>query len=207
MPNLHAGTYNCLNGPVPNPYPGGGPGDWQEITNVQTATQLILVRCKGGGKYWSKQEFIVGHAYTVEYWYRDNANQNQGPCQVIVPCGMVTDLISMPGVLRKMLLMRKLGPHAEACAVHDYLYGAQKTFVRGNHKKDRLFADDLLKLMMERAGVGRFKRWVVYRGLRLLAGNIYKKAINKFVGNRCFCDDPLQICTYCNDSMEMLSLS
>ncbi len=184
----------CKKKTTTNPYPD----EWKKVTEVKYCDPLILVRCKVRSKKWNGKEFIVGRAYLIKYKWEDNQSQVQGYCSVVVPCGMVTDLASIPRICRGAV--SKVGLHVEASVVHDYLYGAQLEFGQGNRKEDRKFADELYKRLMEKAGVNRFKRWLIYRAVRTFGSSAFKKR-NRYVGQckeTCCCNAPHKIC--CNNA-------
>ena len=162
-----------------NPYPD----EWKEITAVKYCDPLILVRCKVRSKKWNENEFIVGRAYKVKYKWKDADGHIHGYCPIVVPCGLVTDLASIPKYFRWWV--SKVGPHVEASVVHDYLYGAQQEFDRGNRKEDREFADELYKRLLEKAGVSFVKRWPIYGGVRLGGKSAFKNE-NRYV-KKCSC--------------------
>ena len=173
-----------------NPYPD----DWKEITEVKYCDPLILVRCKVRSQNWNGKEFIVGRAYKLEYKWKDATGHVHGDRPIVVPCGMVTDLASIPWPLR--LFTSKVARHIEASVIHDYLYGSQLEFGRGNNKSDRKFADELYKRLMEKAGVGPVIRRGMYMGVRVGACSSFKNR-NRYVGQSketCCCNAPYKIC-------------
>lgn len=188
----------CEKKATKNPYPNG----WMEITAVKYCDPLILVRCKapnilGNDEAVKGKEFIVGRAYKVKYKWKDAKGVIHGYCSVVVPCGLVTDLASIPWYGR--WLVSKVGRYLEACIVHDYLYGAQLGFGRGNRKEDRKFADELHKQLMEAADVSRFKRSLIYKAVRWRGESAFKKR-NRYVGQKCCGDASHKIC--CDNTTE-----
>ena len=182
----------CKKQTTTNPYPD----EWKKITAVKYCEPLILVRCKVRSKKWNEKEFIVGRAYKIKYKWKDATGRVHGYCPVIVPCGMVTDLASIPRIFRSGV--SKVGAHVEASVVHDYLYGAQLEFDRGNRKDDRKFADELYKQLMEKAGVNRVKRWLIYRAVRLRGKSSFKNA-NKYIKKCCCASDEIR----CDSTAEL----
>ena len=181
--------YKCDSGPDSSPYPD----NWAEIKHVQYCDPLILVRCIAGTVHGNEnaEKFIVGRAYKVNVGWTDNKGKDVNQ-SITVPCGLVTDLISIPKLIGKITDISKVGKHLEACVVHDFLYGAQKTFGRKTHKQDRKFADDLMNLMMKEAKVNGAKRYIIYKGVSSFASRHYKKAKNKFLAKRCICKDSVK---------------
>ena len=176
----------CKKKTATSPYPDG----WKEITAVKYCDPLILVRCKVRSKKWKEKKFIVGRAYKVKYKWKDAKGAIRGYCSIVVPCGLVTDLASIPRILRGVV--SKVGPHVEASVVHDYLYGAHLRFARKNHKEDRKFADVLYERLMKKAGVGWFKRKAIYRAVRLFGKSAFKNK-NRYV-KQCCGKVPYKIC-------------
>lgn len=75
---------------------------------------------------------------------------------IVVPTGFRTDLASIPAIVQ--LLIPKSGAYDKAAVVHDYLY------VKNGVSREE--ADAVLREAMEVLGVGGFKRWAIYRGVR-----------------------------------------
>ena len=170
------------------------PDNWKKITEVKYCDPLILVRCKVRSQNWNGKGFIVGRAYKVEYKWKDKDGKDHGYCPVVVPCGMETDLASIPQPLR--FITSKVARHIEASVIHDYLYGAQLEFGRGNNKSDRKFADELYKRLMKKARVNPVIREGMYRGVRI-GGHCSFKNINRYMGQSkktCCCNAPHKIC-------------
>ena len=183
----------CEKKAATSPYPNG----WKKITAVKYCDPLILVRCKVCSNKWDGHKFIVGRAYEIKYKWTDSCDNEYGYCSVVVPCGMVTDLASIPKRARGVV--SKVGPHVEASVVHDYLYGAQLGFGRGNREEDRKFADKLFKRLMEKAGVSHSKLRLIYWAVRWFGKSNFKNK-NRYVGQKCCCDAPHTIC--CDSAME-----
>lgn len=61
---------------------------------------------------------------------------------IVVPVGMTTDLVSVPKWARP--LIGRVGPHLEACIVHDWLYIAWQGQDRKPKKADWKFANRVL---------------------------------------------------------------
>jgi hypothetical protein len=75
----------------------------------------------------------------------------------VVPAGFRTDSGSVPGVLT--WLVPRTGKHNRACVVHDWM--CQTRVVT---RKD---ADGIFRRILRELGVGCFRRWVMYVGVRI----------------------------------------
>jgi hypothetical protein len=75
---------------------------------------------------------------------------------VAIPAGFVTDYASIPRPL--WTIASPQSDYSEAAIIHDYLYWTQSC--------TRLQADNIFLIAMKEDGVGRFKRWAVYRAVR-----------------------------------------
>lgn len=73
-----------------------------------------------------------------------------------VPVGFVSDLASIPPVLR--WIFKKFDSHLKAAIIHDYLCEIQH---------DKSDADEMFLRQMKRDGVSWWKRTLMYRGVRL----------------------------------------
>ncbi len=82
--------------------------------------------------------------------------------RIVVPGGSVTDLAS-PWPARGLLPPD--GPWVKAAVVHDYLY--LNRGVAGDVRYSREASDDILAEAMEVLGVPSWKRWVIYKAVRL----------------------------------------
>lgn len=79
---------------------------------------------------------------------------------VKVPMGFRTDLASVPQLLRS--LIPQVGRHIQPAIVHDILY--RHPWVREGIT--RSMADQMFLDGMETVGVGWFRRWSMYSGVR-----------------------------------------
>lgn len=92
-----------------------------------------------------------------------------------VPAGFITDLASIPVPLN--LFIRRAGLHRQAAILHDWLY-ANNGLIRGLILS-RLGCDELFFEAMESSGVGYFKRYSMFWGVRSggwVAWNRWKNA-------------------------------
>lgn len=88
---------------------------------------------------------------------------------IAVPQGTETDLASVPRLL--LAVVDDDGPHARAAVIHDYIYRNPGLFPRISRKQ----ADQIMDDLMAEDGVGRFKRWIIYRAVRLGGGRAWRK--------------------------------
>lgn len=83
--------------------------------------------------------------------YRPRTGQS-----IMIPAGFVTDLASIPALLRPVF--DRMDASRLPAVLHDWLYCAQTT--------SRSDADSLFLEALERAGVGFVRRWAMYAGVR-----------------------------------------
>lgn len=77
--------------------------------------------------------------------------------EIVVQRGFVHDKASIPRSL--WALLPPFGPYTRPAVIHDYLYWTRSC--------TRLQADNLLMIAMKENGVGAFKRFLIYRGVRM----------------------------------------
>ena len=96
---------------------------------------------------------------------------------ITVPCGFITDLASIPRMLRALIPVN--GYHRAGAAVHDFLYkeggypltGSEQSYQPLSRKRcDKIFLE-----AMKESGVSRWKRKAMYRAVRIGAGGVWKK--------------------------------
>lgn len=80
---------------------------------------------------------------------------------IVVPKGMTTDLASVPKWARS--IVGRVGPHLEACIVHDWLYIAWQLQDRQPTRDDWKFANRVLYAGLKAAGVG----WVIRTAMKV----------------------------------------
>lgn len=149
-----------------NPYPESG---WERITDFEYLTPLGLWRDvkalpRGHGE---DADYLTRGDYCVRYKLDGQVRE------ITVPSGMLTDLTSVPRAAR--WLVGRVGPHLEAAIVHDFLYIAWQD-VKGGHQPqeaDRRFADELMRVAMKAAGVGRLKRFLIHKAVRTFGSLAY----------------------------------
>jgi uncharacterized protein DUF1353 len=148
-----------------NPYPSPG---WAEISDFEYLTPLRLYRdARGGPKRDGEDaDYVVSDDYRVRYRLDGQARE------ITVPAGMLTDLVSVPWFAR--WLVDRVGPYLEAAIVHDFLYIAwQDVAGRGARAEDRRFADELMRVAMERAKVGATLRCLIHIAVRIFGRRAY----------------------------------
>jgi hypothetical protein len=82
---------------------------------------------------------------------------------ITVPMGFVTDFASTPRPV--WMFMPKSGEYDAAAVVHDYLYVKGGVLPQKTYSKAE--ADAIFLEALEVCGVGRFKRWLMYQGVRI----------------------------------------
>lgn len=80
--------------------------------------------------------------YIVIEDYKVSMNINGKAHVIVVPRGMTTDLASIPWWARSII--GRVGPHLEACIVHDWLYIAWQLQDRMPTREDHKFANRVL---------------------------------------------------------------
>lgn len=126
---------------------------------MSSFTNALIIKDEGDGKYWSIQapfRYCIGREDSGRY--------------VEVPEGFKTDLASVPRAMQ--WIIPKLGKYNHAAVVHDYLYrhqvywiktaGRSRMTVTATRKK----ADDIFKEAMKVCGVGKWRRNLIYAGVR-----------------------------------------
>ncbi len=152
-----------------NPYPDTG---WTQISEFEYATPLHLYRAIEAvqRREGEDADYIVSRDYTIRFKL-DNEDEHR---KITVPRGMLTDLSSVPSVARSVI--GRVGPHLEASIVHDFLYIAwQDVDGRGPRDEDREFADKLMRVAMEEAGVRGWKRFLIYNVVRSFGSGGYRR--------------------------------
>ncbi len=103
----------------------------------------------------SETEDASGSAWVLDgpmYWRIGTTDT-----EIVVQRGFVHDKASIPRSLWSLL--PPFGRYTRPAVVHDYLYWTQSC--------TRLQADNLLMIAMKENGVGGFKRFLIYRGVRM----------------------------------------
>ena len=89
-----------------------------------------------------------------------------------VPQGTRTDFSSVPWCLR--WLVPRIGRHAEASVVHDYLYEAWACYRDTPRRQDQRFADRVFRAGMVKAEVRPWRRFLAYWAVRLFGWWVFK---------------------------------
>ena len=159
-------------------YPADGP---VEVLDFAYRDDLYLTRGIEAVQMRGDEEdadYIVARRYCSQVKLRLPSGE-ECTFPIEVPCGLLTDLSSVPRWGR--WLLGKVGAHLEASIVHDWLYGAWQDEVawQGENRPPRWmrrFADDVFLAAMNEAGVGWLKRTIAYAAVRGFGhGSFYKK--------------------------------
>ncbi len=143
---------------LPDPFPQ----TLRPLAWARPSGSLSLLRPERGLEpLLSGTEFVLSAPYRVAFRQIGEV----GTREIVVPEGFVTDLASVPRLLRPWV--GQIGLHLEAAVVHDYLY-VQRWREGGDRVARRAFADRMMLAMMAHADYGL--RWPVYFALRLLGG-------------------------------------
>lgn len=126
------------------------------ITHFKYGNWLILGRSPNTYKRGDREAmYVVMKDYSV-------AMNVGGKLHVItVPKGMTTDMASVPRAFRSII--GRIGPHLEACIVHDWLYIAWQMQDRMPTKDDHKFANRVLYAGAKAAGCS----WLTRTSLKL----------------------------------------
>ena len=143
-----------------NPYPDG-PG---AVTRLRYRTALLLIRPQAQllDRMGEDGDYILARDYDVEVVVDGDARV------ITAPRGLVTDLTSVPWWLR--WFVGRVGPWLEAAIIHDWLYVAWRLVERTPTPADRAFADRVMLLAMEAAGVSPLRRRAIYLAVRAFGG-------------------------------------
>lgn len=146
------------------------PDRFDEVAEVSYFRPLSLIRPPALllGRMTDDGDYVVHHDYDISL-------KVDGDVRVItVPRGLITDLTSVPVLLRG--IVGRVGPWLEAAIVHDYLYVAWQ-FVPGKtaRERDRAFADLVMLRAMEAARIDPMRRSLIYAAVRLFGGRAYRR--------------------------------
>jgi len=128
-----------------------------EITNFRYTDWLVLGRCPDVLQAVGDREamYVVMEDYPVELTIEGY------PYTIVVPKGLTTDLASVPKSFRN--IVGRVGPHLEACIVHDWLYVAWQLQERSPTKADWKFANKVLYAGLKAAKV----KWTVRTAIKV----------------------------------------
>ncbi len=151
-----------------NPYPQG---EWSEITGFVYASNLRLCRAMTAVQTRTGEDanYVLAQPYRVTF------KLDGVPREIEVPKGMLTDLSSIPRALR--WVVSRVGPHLEASILHDFLYIAWQDLPGyGATDEDRNFADELMRVAMQEAGVSGMQIFLIHNAVRLFGGSAFHNA-------------------------------
>ena len=131
-----------------------------------------------------------GNGWEVLAYYYFEASVDHGDGKVIrtgyaIPVGFKTDFASVPRLFRS--IVSKIGKHAEAAVIHDWMYVAVKRKAHLDGKGitvsgevaewrfERRYADDVFRAAMKEAGVGWLKRQAMWSAVRIGGGFVRGK--------------------------------
>ena len=140
-----------------DPYPPAG----TVVAELRYDSALVLVRLKDAPRLRNGEDadYLIGRPYLVS-WRSPGGDW----VQIVVPAGLITDLTSVPRLLRWAI--GRVGPWLEAAIVHDYLYIAwQDVPGRGPRAADRAFADAVMLAAMRAAEVGPWTAAAIHWGV------------------------------------------
>ncbi len=120
--------------------------------NKNLSTPLVV-------KVLDKREFELHHSFTFHLNWKDYQD-------ITVPKKFITDFASIPKAFWS--LIPPFGQHTKAAVLHDYIYVY-------HGMQTRKQADDIFLKAMEMLGVGKLKRKIMYRAVRMFAGGAWKK--------------------------------
>ncbi len=142
---------------ISDPYPV----TWSEISDFRYVSRLALGRDPRTLYVRKGREasYVTLEPYRVEY------RVDGEPTSLTVPAGMLTDLTSVPRIVRNII--GRVGPHLEAAIVHDFLYIAWQLIPRREaRKQDWRFANEVMFAGLRAAGVNMFQRGLIQAALR-----------------------------------------
>ena len=153
-----------LESPYPDDY------DSKPITKFSYDSDLVLMRLKTRLPNISPEaQYIVAKDYTISFVIDGQKHS------ITVPKGLLTDLASVPQMFR--FIAGRVGPHLEACVVHDYLYAASQINNISPTEDMRRFADRLMLVAMLAAGMG-CKAHLIYWAVRCFGRPAFFREIN-----------------------------
>lgn len=126
------------------------------ITSFYYTDWLILGRAPQFLKRGNRESL-----YVVMEDYKVSLTIEGKRFDVVVPAGMTTDLVSVPKMFRSVI--GKVGPHLEACIVHDWLYVAWQLQNRMPMRDDWKFANRVLYAGLKAANVS----WTTRVGIKI----------------------------------------
>ncbi len=148
-----------------------------EITAFYYTDWLVLGRAP-----WALKRDNREAMYVVMKDYKVSLTVDGKRFDIVVPKGMTTDLASVPKIFRN--IVGRVGPHLEACIVHDWLYIAWQLQDREPRKDDWRWANKVLYAGLEAANVKKFHQTAIRVAMETagISWGVFKgRDTNKFV--------------------------
>ena len=150
-----------------NPYPEAP----AKIAGFRYDSALVLIRLKDAVQMRSGEDadYLLGRPFLFS-WHDGDGNWRQ----ISVPEGLITDLTSVPRLLR--WIAGRVGPWLEAAILHDYLYIAwQDVPGRLPAHEDRRFADDMMLAAMRAAEVNPMMAWAIHKAVSVFGAKTFEQ--------------------------------
>jgi len=122
---------------------------------MQKFTGELLVESLGN-------QWVLKRAFHFYY-----INESGGQTDVIIPEGFITDFASTPKLLYSVF--PPIGIYNKATIVHDYLYSKECSLIISRLEADKYFLQAMAVL-----GVEKWRRSLVYFGVRLHGKNRFR---------------------------------
>lgn len=147
---------------VASAYPAGSVKvlDFKYKDDLYLTRDIAAVQRRGSKR---DANYIVAQRYCAEAKVKPSGGQAFW-FPIEVPCGLKTDLSSVPSWAR--WYMSRVGPHLEASIVHDWLYVAWHVEGKSAAPWMRSFADDVFRAAMKKAGVRWHRRTIAHGVVR-----------------------------------------
>ena len=144
------------------------PIGWKRVTGLRFVSDLYLMRYANKPTELEREnDYILAKDYTVVALIDDDTE-----FEITAPKGLVTDLASVPRRYRR--IVGRVGPHLEACIIHDWLYVEWQLSECTPSSELREFADQTMLAGMEAAGMG-WKAKLIYWAVRLGGKGIFEE--------------------------------
>ena len=143
--------------------------EFQYLDDLDLTRTIAAVQTRRG----KDADYIVGDHYRARVKVRRADDSTYWHC-ICVPKGYMTDLVSVPKWGRPFV--GRVGPHLEACIFHDWLYEAWIVLGQQPQWSMKEFADDVVKVAMEKANVGRATRTSINLAVQKCGGREFRQA-------------------------------
>lgn len=175
---------------IDNPYPE----HFDHVTGFRYLSPLVLARMPEGlhDRKNRKTRYVVAQDYTVGFVV-DGVEH-----ELTVPRGMLTDLTSVPRLGRAAV--GRVGPHLEACIIHDYLFVAwQLLDGREAMREDWRFANEVLFAGLLGAKVHWFERSAIWLAMQFpfISWGVFRERDDPL-----FYHLPAAVCGTCEEPVE-----